>query len=447
MLISPFRVIIIGGGPVGIITAHALHQADIDFVLLEQRSNIFEDVGASLIVSPHNLRVLHQLGLWPYLEKIGYPLLHHSQGFEARSHKFKRSYALSLLKENHGSSLVAFHRAHLVKVLYDNLPEGAKSRFLLGKKLSDVVPTSTGINVTCVDGNSYSGSIVIGADGAHSKTRSIMRRCALQADPSLGSAWDPESPFTSTYKCLWASFPRPSDPGDSYEMQGKDRSIMYLTGRDKGWAFLYEKLDQPSNKRHLYDEKALRSFGTSFGDWPLDENLKVHHVLDGPSTVAGMTNLEEGVARNVSWNGRIVLLGDAWHKFTPNSGLGFNNGVQDVVSLCNRLYALIRKDGQPDAAALDNAFKKYQDERNELLKSDYLRSAQATRLSAWATTVDYLVGKYIYSIPYFQRFMVTRYTSPKISKGLILDYISISELFTGKVQWIHPTRGSLEELE
>ncbi|RSL86874.1 hypothetical protein CEP52_015691 [Fusarium oligoseptatum] len=96
---NSFRVIIIGGGPVGIVAAHALHHAGVDFVVLEQRNNICEDVGASLIVSPHNLRVFHQLGLWKHLEEIGAPLLHHSQGFDQRKHKFKRSYALSLLQE------------------------------------------------------------------------------------------------------------------------------------------------------------------------------------------------------------------------------------------------------------------------------------------------------------------------------------------------------------
>lgn len=99
MLTSPFTVIIVGGGPVGLLTAHALHQAGIDFVVLEQRSDIFEDAGASLIVSPHNLRVFHQLGLWHHLKGIGYPLLHHSQGFDARKHRFSRSYALSILQE------------------------------------------------------------------------------------------------------------------------------------------------------------------------------------------------------------------------------------------------------------------------------------------------------------------------------------------------------------
>ncbi|KAM0540894.1 hypothetical protein ACHAPJ_013460 [Fusarium lateritium] len=437
----PFRVIVIGGGPVGIIAAHALHKAGIDFIVLEQRTNIFEDAGASLIVSPHNLRVFYQLGLWEQISQIGAPLLHHSQGFDAKKHKFKRSYALSLLQENHGVSLMAFHRAHLVKAIYSGLPDSEKARYLRGKKVQEIEIMSDGVEITCTDGSIFLGSLAIGADGSHSKTRSIMRRCALQAEPTLASTWDPEAPFTSNYRCLWASFPRLSDSGDSYETQGQDRSIMYLTGREKGWIFLYEKLAQPSNKRQFYDKEALASFGESFATWPINESFTVGDVLGSPNTVAGMTNLEEGVVQNVSWNGRIVLVGDAWHKFTPNSGLGFNNGMQDVVSLCNKLHTLLVRPGistsrdSPGTKDLQAALNQYQAERYEPLRADFLRSAGATRLSTWETRTDYLLGKYVYSIPLVQRFLTARYICPRISKGLVLDYLHSNGPFIGKLPW------------
>ncbi|KAF4987609.1 hypothetical protein FDECE_15363 [Fusarium decemcellulare] len=445
MSISPFKVIVVGGGPVGLVAAHALHHAGIDFLVLEQRNDIFEDVGASLIISPHNLRVFHQLGLWKRIEELGAPLLHHSEGFDSQRRTFKRSYALSILQENHGSSLVAFHRAHLIKAIYDGLPEAAKARYLPGKKLTDVTITSTGVEVTCTDGSLYSASILIGADGAYSKTRSLMRCYALQADASLASTWDPEQPFTSTYKCLWASFRRPSEPGDSYETQGQHRSTMYLTGCDKGWIFLYERLDQASSKRSFYDEKTIRSFGTSFTHWPLTEKLTVQDVLADPTTITGMANLEEGIAQNVSWNGRIVLVGDAWHKFTPNSGLGFNNGVQDVVSLCNKLRTLLVPPGTPTSentpasAALQKVFDEYRDERIEPLRADFLRSAHATRLSSWATWMDYLMGRYVYSVSFIQKFLTNKSVSPRISRGLVLNYLSSPEPFSGKVPWEYPT--------
>lgn len=60
---TAFTVIVVGGGPVGLVVAHALHSAGIGCVVLERRDVVALDVGASLVLGPQNLRVLHQLGL------------------------------------------------------------------------------------------------------------------------------------------------------------------------------------------------------------------------------------------------------------------------------------------------------------------------------------------------------------------------------------------------
>lgn len=68
---SDFRVIIVGGGPIGLLAAHSLQLAGIDFVVLEQRACIVEDPGSSIIVWPHTLRVMHQVGILEDLLSIG----------------------------------------------------------------------------------------------------------------------------------------------------------------------------------------------------------------------------------------------------------------------------------------------------------------------------------------------------------------------------------------
>jgi 2-polyprenyl-6-methoxyphenol hydroxylase-like FAD-dependent oxidoreductase len=95
----PFKVIIVGGGPSGIIAAHALHQAGIDFVVLERRQNVFEDTGASLVLSPQNLRVFHQLGILDQFIHLGAPLLHLSQSFSPTSKSFTRTHSLSRIQD------------------------------------------------------------------------------------------------------------------------------------------------------------------------------------------------------------------------------------------------------------------------------------------------------------------------------------------------------------
>lgn len=74
---SGFKVIIVGGGPIGLIAAHALHRAGIDFVLLESRNSIVEHSGASIVLYPQTFRVMHQLDILETLLPWGSELNHH----------------------------------------------------------------------------------------------------------------------------------------------------------------------------------------------------------------------------------------------------------------------------------------------------------------------------------------------------------------------------------
>jgi 2-polyprenyl-6-methoxyphenol hydroxylase-like FAD-dependent oxidoreductase len=95
---SLFKVIVVGGGPVGLTAAHALSQAGIEFIVLEHRSYIVVDVGASLVLWPQGLRVLAQLGLLEQLRRIGADLQHvMTVTFEAQ--KYKENWAPQTLKK------------------------------------------------------------------------------------------------------------------------------------------------------------------------------------------------------------------------------------------------------------------------------------------------------------------------------------------------------------
>ena len=68
------RIIVVGGGPVGMTAAHALTKAGIDFVLLESRPEIVLNAGSNLVLSAMGLRALGQLGLLPALTKVSSPV-------------------------------------------------------------------------------------------------------------------------------------------------------------------------------------------------------------------------------------------------------------------------------------------------------------------------------------------------------------------------------------
>lgn len=71
---TPFKAIIVGGGPVGLTAAHSLSRASLDFTLLESRPSIVQDAGSNLVLLPIGLRVLGQLGLFDAINAVSSPM-------------------------------------------------------------------------------------------------------------------------------------------------------------------------------------------------------------------------------------------------------------------------------------------------------------------------------------------------------------------------------------
>lgn len=92
-----FRVIIIGGGPVGLTAAHVFNKVGIDFKVLERRDSLDVDSGASVVLGPQNLRIMDQLGLLERLLEIGAEL-QVSKGLLRNGYCFKSVRDLELIR-------------------------------------------------------------------------------------------------------------------------------------------------------------------------------------------------------------------------------------------------------------------------------------------------------------------------------------------------------------
>lgn len=336
---------------------------------------------------------------------------------------------------SHGSGPVAFHRAELVQTLYQTLTDKSRNSILYNKKVTEIFSGDEGVRVRCTDDTTYTGTMLLGADGVHSVTRHWMRKLALEFNKDL--EWDAEELFESTYRCLWCSFPRPTGPGYSSDTQHRDRSVMYITGRERGWIFLYEKLPQPTKKRAYYTESDILAVADRFADFSIAEGLKVRDVFSRRIT-SGMANLEEGAAKHWSW-GRIVLAGDAVHKYTPNAGFGFQSGIQDVVSLCNHLQSAVSADQKDQMKTQDFAkvFEKYQQERSKGVVAEATASARATRSQAWMTTALFILARYIMPLRITNYILFNWVVAKRAKDMLVLKYVDADEPFTGSVQWRH----------
>ncbi|KAK0742923.1 hypothetical protein B0T18DRAFT_439030 [Schizothecium vesticola] len=422
------KVIIVGGGPVGLTAAHALSRAGIDFVLLESRPSVVIDAGSNLVLNPIGLRILGEMGLLETLNNVSSPL-GKVQRFDHDGHDLGDINFFVRWKENHGLAPRVISRHDLTSVLYTTLPTAAQSSLHANKKVSSVNTTPDSITAYCTDGTSYTGTLLIGADGAHSRIRSFMNA----AEPTATD--NDANPFLTTYRALWIRFPTAADllpAGVATETHGPDCAIQTFSGAETSVIGLYERLPAPTRDRLRFTAADEAAIVGRWGYLPISRELTVADAY-ATRVQAGLVSLEEGVVAD--WSGdRTVLVGDAAHKFTPSTGAGCNNGIVDVVVLVNELRRAMDGGAEMDVQDIRAACRAYQAERYESVVRGCEFSGRVTGTATWGTGMARLVDKHVMSIQRLQRFMMDR-TAAAIARTPVLEFAEREKMAGGRLPW------------
>jgi 2-polyprenyl-6-methoxyphenol hydroxylase-like FAD-dependent oxidoreductase len=99
--------------------------------------------------------------------------------------------------------------------------------------------------------------------------------------------------------------------------------------------------EEEESAQHWGEEQARQVLRQALGvDMPMD-------IINCQTWTAGHALVAQSLSR-----GRVFLIGDAAHLFTPTGGLGYNTGVEDAVNLGWKLAATLR--GQAGPALLDS---------------------------------------------------------------------------------------------
>lgn len=469
---QPFRVIIIGGGPVGLTAAHAFLAAGIDFVVLEARDTFAPEEGASLLAYASTQRVWHQLGLLGAMEAKACSVDTRSSADHA-GNVFRRGTPSAIHKRLFGAAPWNFHRKELVVVLYEKLPADVREeRLCTGRKVCGVEVDEEGVTVRCEDGRVERGSMVLGVDGVHSKTRGLMRELILASKEKEGDGDEkadlpPERPYKAEYRCLWGTCPAPKacEPASNAESHGPERSIMFMTDRDgRSWFFLYEQLDSLRDESQRYTAEDEEQMAARFSRIHLLPGLPFSDIWP-TRTACGMADQLEGVLPRAHWHlppaqgGRVVLAGDAVHRMTPNFGWGFNSGVNDVCALVSLLRAEVTGPSSPppSTAHLDGVFARYAEARcvdDDV--ADVVRiSGAVTRQCAYprergviAAAVAWLLTRVVpLLVPDFEAKIARKLLGKVMRRSRVLEFVKGDEdgsasrdekLFVGELGWDFP---------
>ncbi|KAH8657823.1 hypothetical protein BX600DRAFT_468187 [Xylariales sp. PMI_506] len=426
---APFKVILIGGGPAGLMQAIALSKANIDYVLVEKRDSITLDVGAGLFTWPQAQRLFHQLG---FLERADDASFEISKLYEYDSNgdKIRANHVFEHNQEDHGYVPRGFGRARMIEVLYDQIPNPEK-HIKTGKSLTGLETTESGVTAYFSDGSSEQGSILIGADGVWSKTRQLLAKAA-PADSGIEVM-----PYTVKYTGFFGctAEPLPALPLGVFGIQRvpADRRLafQFFSSPTETFFIGYHRRDTETKEPEFYSDADADAFLEPLGDLPVGHGTKVRDFWEG-RRVGGMTQMHQGVAKK--WHsGRVVLLGDSAHKVTPNLGIGAILAFESAASLTNHLRALLRSSPEPDAAAVEAAFAAFQAERFARVTAVVARSESDLDMILYHSKVTRFIWAYV--VPAMDALgYVRKRVRRTVSTAPVLDFVNFDQ-HPGLVPW------------
>jgi 2-polyprenyl-6-methoxyphenol hydroxylase-like FAD-dependent oxidoreductase len=307
------RVIVAGGGIGGLLAALALARRGFEVTVLERAAE-FGEIGAGLQLAPNATRVLKKLGLLDRVLDVGV-LPRRLVLADARTAAELTSLDVSDFDHRYGGPYVVVHRADLLAILLGACREEPSIELLAGKEVVGFdEPDHRSVRVACADGTQLVGDVLLGADGLHSRVRSVI---------------DDSAPVASGYVAY-----RGAVPTETVASRSADRDVVAFLG--VGLHFV----QYPLRGGEVYNQVAVfRSdrFLAGEAEWGTPEELdhafaSVHERI---RTALG------AIDRSASWqmfdreplqtwtHGRSVLLGDAAHPMLQYLAQGACQAIED----------------------------------------------------------------------------------------------------------------------
>lgn len=343
------KIVIAGAGPTGLSAACLLHQRGYDPIVLDQRTEP-EGLPAAHVINVRTMEVLSEFGAGDRAIAAGDPeaFKGHINWVENLAGRKFGVFQLTAI-DIEGDRPVAGIPS--INIPQNKLETQIRSRLeemgghvWYGHKVTQVTQDADGAKVsveTEAGTKVIEADWVIGCDGAGSTVR---RSTGIKMIGPQSLAR-----FMTIYFRADVDHLLGADYGVLYWICGMDARGLFINFErtSRNWAMLVPIGDLPLE---TFDEAAaLRIVRKAIGE------------EDIPVELVGLSgwNMSAQVADGYR-EGRVILAGDACHRFPPTGGLGLNTGVQDAQNLVWKLDAVIR--GQAPVGLLDT----YQQERQPI---------------------------------------------------------------------------------
>ncbi|KAI0126948.1 hypothetical protein BJ170DRAFT_424824 [Xylariales sp. AK1849] len=260
-----------------------------------------------------------------------------------------------------------------------------------------------------------------------------MRELAVQSCPSL--LLNLLKPCKALFRPLFgaAGLLPGIEQDSSWEAHGTNMSTQLFVGLDRVWFFWYEKLILPTQERIAYGRGDEEKFVQKWGHVHITDKLQLKEIYAARHS-SGLTLVEEGMVEDWSWK-RIIIVGDAVAKSTPNLASGLDGGVQMLTALMNGLHSLVKERShcKTDMHEITLALTKYQ-AAIKLVSSKFpAASAEITRMCTWSTWKDWLMDRYVLEATNADWKIYHQKIGPMLAQGLVLNYLEDNNIPEGKI--------------
>jgi salicylate hydroxylase len=323
------RIAVVGAGIAGLTIATALARNGLRCHVFEQASQLGE-VGAGLQLAPNATRLLHRLGLKEQLRAVAVrPCAFEMRRWDDNS-VLCRTPLGEQCEQYFGAPYYTVHRADLHRCLLERLPPGIVHS---GLHCTGVRELQSDVQLQFADGSSARADLVVGADGIHSRVRTLLVHDEPRySGQAIYRALVPAArvPFLleEPKVVLWLG---PGKHCVSYPVSAGNQVNVAATVPEPHWG-------AESWSAHGRTE----DLAEAYGDW----NAEVCVLTSAPETVSHWALHDRDSASRWSSN-RIILIGDAAHPMLPFFAQGANQAIEDAVTLA----ACLRDVDHPDGIA------------------------------------------------------------------------------------------------
>jgi 2-polyprenyl-6-methoxyphenol hydroxylase-like FAD-dependent oxidoreductase len=307
--VTEHAVIIVGGGPTGMMLAAELRLAGVDAMLLERRADPVIESARSGGLHARTLEVLDQRGIGDRIVAAGRPVqvTTFAAPLDLSDFPTRRPHALALWQNQFEQLLAAW---------VDEL--GAPVR--RSCEVTGFTQDPDGVDVTLSGGETLRARYVVGCDGGRS---AIRKAAGIALEGSDASA----SSIVAEVRLREPAEPRfDTDAKGTYAIGPLDETHHRVVVRDEELTTTEPTLDE------------LRAGMVAL--WGTDYGLIDARWLSRFTDAARQASAYRA--------GRVLLAGDAAHVHSPVGGQGLNVGLQDAVNLGWKL-ALVVDGGAPDS--------------------------------------------------------------------------------------------------